>query len=248
MIVAANWKMHKTTSEAREWVEAVVGRVPEGVQAVVFPPFTALQTVREAASEGPLIVGAQNMFYAESGAFTGEISPDMLTDFGCRFVLVGHSERRFIFGETDKDVAVKLRFTLGTPLIPVLCVGESVLDFERGDTLGALRRQLGIALKGLPARNVRKIVFAYEPVWAIGTGKAATTHEAEVAAMGIRDALTRLYDENVASAAPILYGGSVGPENVRGYLGPAGLQGVLVGSASLDPDVFVELMWEASTS
>lgn len=246
MIVAANWKMHKTTAEARDWVRTVLPEVGEDVTAIVFPPFTALEAVHETVGDGPIQIGAQNMFYEERGAFTGEISATMLTDLGCRFVLVGHSERRFLFGESDKDVAVKLHFTLKTELTPVLCVGESVLDFERGDTAGALRRQIGISLKDVEADAVGRIVFAYEPVWAIGTGKAATAHEARVAADAIRKSLSRLYGEEAAVQARILYGGSVGPENVRGYLGPAGMDGVLVGSASLEPPLFIQLLHEAA--
>lgn len=246
MIAAANWKMHKTLREAAAWVEEVASSVPKGVTAIVFPPHTAIHAVREAVGSRPLQVGGQNVFYEEAGAFTGEISPGMLKDLGCTHVLVGHSERRETFGETDRDVAAKLRAVLATELTPVLCVGDSLEDFERGDSSGAIRRQLGVAVKGLTGDQMLRLVIAYEPVWAIGTGRAATAIEAMSASKILRDGLLHLYGAEVAETIPLLYGGSVTPENVRGYLGLAGMDGVLVGSASLDARTFVSLMQEAA--
>lgn len=245
MIVAANWKMHKGIAEAEAWARDVVPAVPDGVEAIVFPPSTAIWAVHLAIGGGPLRVGIQNIFYENAGAFTGEISPAMALDAGCTYALIGHSERRQILGETDRDIAVKLRFVLGTELRPVLCIGESVEDFDRGDTAGAIRRQLGVALKGLSAEDVRRVVVAYEPVWAIGTGRAATVVEAERAGAAIRASLERLYDPGLAQDVSVLYGGSVSPENVEGYLALARLDGVLVGSGSLDAGEFRALMREA---
>lgn len=245
MIAAANWKMNKTLDEARAWMGIVAGEVPDGVDAIVFPPYTAISAVAEAAG-GRLSVGAQDVFYENKGAFTGAISPTMALDAGCTYTLIGHSERRSVFGERDRDVQVKLRFVLDTPLVPVLCVGESLEDFDRGDTFGAVRRQLGIALKGLDGDKVRGLTFAYEPIWAIGTGRSATVVEAEKAGSAIREVVSRLYDEEIGRSVTVLYGGSVSADNVRGYLGPAGMDGVLVGSASLDASAFVRIMQEAA--
>lgn len=239
--------MNKTLAEASAWTEAVAGAVPDGVRAIVFPPYTAIATVAGKAGNR-LAVGAQDVFYENQGAFTGAISPTMALDAGCLYTLIGHSERRSVFGERDRDIQVKLRFVLDTPLRPVLCIGESLEDFDRGDTFGALRRQLGVALKDLDGEKVRGLMLAYEPVWAIGTGRAATIVEAEKAGSAIREVVARLYDEEIAKSLTLLYGGSVSADNVRGYLGPAGMDGVLVGSASLDARAFVRLMEEGVTA
>lgn len=247
MIAAANWKMNKTLGEARAWVEKVAGEVPAGVEAMVFPPYTAIATVAEAA-RGRLAVGAQDVFYENEGAFTGAISPTMAGDAGCTYTLIGHSERRSVFGETDRDIQTKLRFVLATDLKPVLCIGESLEDFDRGDTRGAVRRQLGVAFKDLEEEKVRGLTIAYEPVWAIGTGRSATVIEAERAGSAVHEVVGRLYGEETGRSVRILYGGSVTPENVRGYLVTAGMDGVLVGSASLDAASFVALMQQAVAS
>ncbi len=243
-MVAANWKMYKGEPEAVAWTEEVCQHLVPGVQAVVFPPATALTAVRQAAAGRPLALGGQNAFYEPEGAYTGEISPQMLWAAGCRYVLVGHSERRYIFGETDREVALRLRAVLSTELTPMLCVGEQIEDYDRGDYHGAIQRQMGVALKGLEAEEVSRLIVAYEPVWAIGTGRAATVVEAERAADIIRQVIRRLYGSDLE--VPIVYGGSVVAENVRSFVEVAHLDGVLVGSGSLDAGAFRALVAEVS--
>ncbi len=243
-MVAANWKMYKGEAEAVAWTEAVCQRLPQGIEAVAFPPATALTAVRQTVAGRPLQLGGQNLFYESAGAYTGEISPQMLVAAGCRYVLVGHSERRQIFGETDREVGMRLRAALDAGLVPLLCVGEQIEDYERADYHGAIQRQMGVALKGLEAEQVARIVMAYEPVWAIGTGRSATVVEAERAAEIIRQVVHRLYGTGIE--LPIVYGGSVVQENISGFVTTAHLDGVLVGSGSLDAEVFCTLMAEVA--
>ncbi len=243
-MVAANWKMHKGEAEAVAWADIVSARLPQGIEAVVFPPATALTAVRQTVAGRGLQLGGQNLFYESAGAYTGEISPKMLLAAGCRYVLVGHSERRQIFGESDREVGMRLRAALEAGLTPLFCVGEQIEDYERADYHGAIQRQMGVALKGLEAEQVARIVMAYEPVWAIGTGRSATVVEAERSADIIRQVIRRLYGAGIN--LPIVYGGSVVQENISGFVTVAHLDGVLIGSASLDAELFCTLMEEVA--
>lgn len=241
--VMANWKMHKTADLARLWASTVLEGLPadERLEAVVFPAFPLLGPVAEAACGTTLRVGAQNMHAEDEGAFTGEVSAPMLTELGVRYVLIGHSERRQITGETDRELGRKLEATVRHDLRPVYCVGDSTAEHERQDTAAALRKQYGVALKGTSTGVMARLVIAYEPVWAIGSGLAATPDHAQLASASIRQGLTDLFGHQVARSVPILYGGSVSVDNVQGYLRQPDVDGVLVGGASLDGAAFVAM-------
>ncbi len=239
-VIAANWKMHKTVGEAVEFVRRLaadeVGRTQ--VEVVLCPPFTALSAVAEALRGSAVSVGAQDLFWEPQGAFTGEVSASMLVDVGCRFVIIGHSERRQHFGETDETVRRKLIAALGHGLTPIACIGETLAEREADRTHGVLARQLEGALQGLTPEQVGGLVFAYEPVWAIGTGRNATPEQAQDAHAFIRRQLARSHGERVADAARIQYGGSVNPANAAGLLQQPDVDGALVGGASLSVESF----------
>lgn len=241
--LVANWKMHHTVAESRAWVAAFRAFLPppSGVQVVVCPPFTALAAMKEELEGLPVALGAQNLHWEDKGAFTGEVSGPMLVEHGCRYVIVGHSERRTLAGETDQEVGRKLRAALRHGLTPILCVGEGLEERDRRETRLVLRRQYGVGLKGLGAEDVSRLIIAYEPVWAIGTGRAATPGEAAEAAAWIREGLGELYGREVAERIPVLYGGSVSPRNVQGFWRAPGIDGCLVGGASLEAERFAGL-------
>ena len=236
--------MNKTASEGAAFVHEIVHRLPASpaVEYVVAPPFTALESVRVAlGSSSTIQLGAQNLFWEDRGAYTGEISAPMLKDLGCRYVILGHSERRTLFGEQDAAIQKKLRAALAHDLKPILCIGESLTQREDGQTAEVLRQQLYGALTDLPLHSVTAITVAYEPVWAIGTGKAATTDQAVAVHRTVRTFLANLWSPTVADATKILYGGSVTPQNIDALLHSDQIDGALIGGACLQVDSFVTI-------
>jgi len=239
--VAANWKMHKTVAEAGEFVDALLPRIAATRSDVVIcAPFTALSAVVERRYGTAVKVAAQNMHEEASGAFTGEISASMLVELDVEAVVLGHSERRQLFGETDEALARKVPAALDAGLEPILCVGESEEARDGGQTEAVLERQLQSDLAEVPSESLTKIVIAYEPIWAIGTGRTATPGQAQEACAYIRDLLRER--GGAAEETRILYGGSVKPANAAELLGQADIDGALVGGASLDPADFAEIV------
>jgi len=216
------------------------------VEVVICPPFVYLQALLK--NPKTLMIGGQDAFWEEKGAFTGEISPPMLKNLGCQYVILGHSERRKYFLEKDETVNQKIKAVISAELRPILCIGESQEERERGDTQNVLEGQLKKALFDISIQSLRdsKFLIAYEPIWAIGTGKACLSEEAEKAAILIRQIITGLYDQNTAEQVPILYGGSVNSQNAQNYLKEAILQGLLVGGASLETEEFIKIINSAT--
>jgi triosephosphate isomerase len=239
--LAANWKMHKTLAEAAAFVDALLPRIAATPHDVVIcPPFLALAEVVERSRGSAVRVAAQNMHEEDSGAFTGEVSAPMLREVGVGAVLLGHSERRKLFGETDEALARKVPAALAAGLEPILCVGESEEAREAGQTEGVLERQLQADLAAVGPTDLAAVVIAYEPIWAIGTGRTATPEQAEEAIAFIRDVVRGR--GAAADRARILYGGSVKPANAAELLGRPGIDGALVGGASLDPEEFAAIV------
>jgi triosephosphate isomerase (TIM) len=249
-LIAGNWKMNKTSADAaalaRELVIAV-GAQSE-VEVVICPPFTALESVATAIDGSLIKLGGQNMHFEASGAFTGEISAPMLRALFATHVILGHSERRTLFGETDELVSKKLLAALKNQLRPILCVGESLAEREAGSTLKVVQTQTERALEGVSNEQAASLVLAYEPVWAIGTGKVATTEQAQEVHGFIRGLLTKLHGEAVAQRVRILYGGSMKPANAPDLLGQKDIDGGLIGGASLEARSFVELIKAAAAA
>lgn len=245
-LLAGNWKMHGTRAAARALAQAIRHAAAPGVRAAIFPPFVHLADAAEALAGSPVVLGAQDLFWEAQGAFTGEVSGAMLADLGCRMVLVGHSERRHVLGETDAIVSRKLRAALVAGLEPVLCVGETLAQREANLTATVLKAQVAHALAGLDAAGMARIVLAYEPVWAIGTGRVATPAQAREAHALVRETVAALHGAEAARAATVLYGGSVKPDNLAGLLAEPGIDGALVGGASLDAKAFSEMMRTAA--
>jgi triosephosphate isomerase len=243
-LIAANWKMNKTISESVEFVQQflpLVSGISE-VDSAIAPPPTALAAVGKELSGSPTALSAQNMHWQESGAFTGEVSPVMLRDVGCTLVIVGHSERRQIFGEGDGEVAQKVSAALGEGITPILCVGETLGEREYGKTFEVIERQLLGGLEGTVVGSGAELVIAYEPVWAIGTGKTATPGEAQEVHGFIRGLMAGLVGEEVSNGIRILYGGSVKPDNCSSLMEMEDIDGALVGGASLDPESFAGII------
>ena len=234
-IIAANWKMHMTLDEAAVLVQGIVEGCGDmdDVDIVLAPPFTALSKVREEIRDTPITLGAQNLYWEEKGAFTGEVSPLMLKDVGCDYAIVGHSERRQLFGETDKSANKKVLTALTHDLIPILCVGETDAERDRGVTYVVVDRQVKEALKDVAETQLDRTVIAYEPIWAIGTGRTATPAQAEEVHQSIRGQLAKLFNTDAAETVRILYGGSVKPDNVDDLMAETDIDGALVGGASL---------------
>jgi len=232
-MLAANWKMNKTLAESaafvREFIPLVTGR--EDVEIVICPPFTALQTVRDALRGTAVKLGAQNLFWEEKGAYTGEISATQLIDAGCSHVIIGHSERRQILGETDAVINWKLKAALEAGLVPILCVGETLQERENNLALELVKDQLTRDLKDI--KSVASLVIAYEPVWAIGTGVNASPDDAQEMIAFIRNYVSKLYGKETAEMVRILYGGSVKEENIAQFMAEEDVDGALVGGASL---------------
>ncbi len=243
-LMAGNWKMNKTATEARDLAAKLISLVSSvrDRDIVLAPPFTALQAVREAIRGTNVALSAQNLFWEEKGAYTGEISAEMLLDLGCEYVIIGHSERRQYFGETDDTVNKKVRQALNKKLLPIVCVGETLQEREAGRAFEVIERQMTGAFKGVSAAEMQQVVVAYEPVWAIGTGKTATPEQAEEVHARARKKISSIFNGEVADALRILYGGSVTPENVSALMAMPDIDGALVGGASLKPDSFAALV------
>jgi triosephosphate isomerase len=242
-MIAGNWKMHKTIAEAEEFIQALLPRVSsvDGVDVAICPPFTALQAMVDSTRGSRVAIYAQNMHHAPEGAFTGEISAPMLTELDIGGVVLGHSERRQLFGETDKALAQKVPAALAAGLLPVLCVGETEEERERGDTERKLRHQVQEGLARLDPEQLGEVVIAYEPIWAIGTGQVATLEQAQEAIAFVR-ALVADRSKGAAQRTRILYGGSVKPDNAAELLALPDIDGALVGGASLDADAFAAIV------
>ncbi|MBM7707212.1 triosephosphate isomerase [Chryseomicrobium aureum] len=243
-VIAGNWKMFKTVGEAHEFWNAASSATIDAskVDAVICAPFLQLPALVEAAKGSSIHIGAQNMHQEKEGAFTGEISGDMLKDVGVTHVVIGHSERRQYFNETDETVNLKTKAALDLGLTPIVCVGESLEQREAGETETVVSKQVAEAFEGLTESEVEKTVVAYEPIWAIGTGKTATADDANQVCQAIRETLLDLHGEEAANATRILYGGSVKPANIEELLGKEDIDGALVGGASLEADSFLQLV------
>lgn len=246
--VAGNWKMHGTLTECVELARQVRDRLAgvTEVDVAVCPPFPYLVPVGGELTGSPIGLGAQNCYHELKGAYTGEVSPTMLVDCGCRYVILGHSERRHILGETDDFIRKKLEASLGVGLTPILCVGETLEEREGGKTMSVVERQVRTGLEGLPAESLRRIVIAYEPVWAIGTGRNATPEQAQEVHAFIRELLRSLGGDEAAQEIRIQYGGSVKPGNAASLLEQPDVDGALVGGASLDAGQFAAIVGAAA--
>lgn len=243
-LIAGNWKMYKTAAEARDFIRQLktVLTAQLHVEVAVCPPFTALSAAAVELAGSRIALGAQNMHWEEEGAYTGEVSPKMLKEVGCRYVILGHSERRQYFHETDQEINKKLKAALKWGLIPIVCVGEKLAEREAGNTIAVVNAQLEGSLAGLAAEELTRIVIAYEPVWAIGTGRTAQPEDAQQVNAFIRSVLTTRSGAAAAGAIRILYGGSVKPDNIASLMAQPDVDGALVGGASLRPDVFAAIV------
>ena len=242
-IIAGNWKMYKNVDEAVQFIYQVSDKMPsvEKVDSVICAPFVALKELVKSQGAN-LKIGAQNMHFEEQGAFTGEIAPSMLTNIGVTYVIIGHSERRAMFNETDETCNKKVHQAFNHGLVPILCVGESLEERETGKTNDLLTEQLEKDLAGLTKEQVEKLVIAYEPIWAIGTGKTATAEVADETCGFIRETVKRLYDEATAEAIRIQYGGSVKTSNIDELMAKPNIDGALIGGASLKAEDFMKLV------
>jgi triosephosphate isomerase len=242
MIIAGNWKVHKLTGEAGELAAQLKGRVSDlapAVSVIVCPPFTALAKVASILAGSSIGLGAQNVYWENEGAFTGEVSPIMLKDAGCTYVIIGHSERRQYFGETDATVNKKVHAALKAGLVPIICVGETEEQRDRGETKDIIITQVNGGLESVSADQLSNVIIAYEPVWAIGTGKNATPEQAQEVHALIRELVgDRIKDSFAVSEFPILYGGSMKPANALDLLIQPDINGGLIGGASLKADSF----------
>jgi triosephosphate isomerase len=240
--IAGNWKMNKTVEEAFDLVRQLKVSLSniEEVEVAVAPPFTALYAVSQELKGSSIRLAAQNLFYEEKGAFTGEVSPLMLKEIGCQYVIIGHSERRQFFGETDETVNRRIKAAQG--LKPIFCIGETLKEREEGKTFSVIERQVEGGLRDIGEEEVKNIVIAYEPIWAIGTGKTATPQQAEEVHRFIRERLEKFYSREIAEKIRIQYGGSVTPENIKGLMNQENIDGALVGGASLKPETFSKIV------
>ncbi len=240
--------MYKTLKDGQELAVALRRELYrlEDMDIVICPPYTLLVSLVDALETSNILIGAQDTYWQDEGAFTGEVSPLMIKDAGCRYVIIGHSERRQYFGETNETVNKKIKAVLKHGLIPIVCVGETLKEREAGDTFKVLESHIKGGLSDIASEDILKIVIAYEPVWAIGTGKTATSAQAQEAHKYIRDLLLKLYNNEVALAVRIQYGGSVKPENIVELIKQPDIDGALVGGASLTADSFVKIINSAS--
>jgi triosephosphate isomerase len=242
-LIAGNWKMYKTPKQAKELAQQLKTGLADvkDVDSAICPPFTALPVVAEAIKGSNIGLGAQNMHYEAKGAFTGEISPEFILDLGCKYVILGHSERRQFFFETDELINKKLMTALKMNLYPIFCIGEKLAERESNKTFDVLKTQLANGLSGIK-EGIEKVIIAYEPVWAIGTGKTATPKQATEVHGYIRDWLKKNYGQTIAEEKQILYGGSVKPDNIDELMAEKELDGALVGGASLEAQSFIRLV------
>jgi triosephosphate isomerase len=242
--IAGNWKMNKTVGEAldlaRQLKSAVAGA--KGVEVAIAPPFTALYALHKELEGSSIRLAAQNLYWEEKGAFTGEVSPLMLREVGCHYVILGHSERRQFFGETDETVNRRIKAANSQGLKVIFCIGETLKEKEEGKTFSVIERQVEGGLKGLDDKEMKDMVIAYEPVWAIGTGKTATPEQAEEVHRFIRERLGKVYSQKISGEIRIQYGGSVTPENITGLMRQPNIDGALVGGASLKAESFSKIV------
>ena len=248
-VIAANWKMNKTPSETKEFMTALKGMLPRGrwCDIALCVPAVCIPAAVRAMRETRVGIGAENCNANPSGAYTGEIATNMLVDAGCKYVIIGHSERRAM-GETNEDVNAKVRAALEAGLIPIMCCGETLEQRETGITSEWIAMQIKAGLKGVPEEKIRKIVIAYEPIWAIGTGRTATPEQAQEVCEEIRTVVRKLYSSKVARAVSILYGGSMNDKNAYELLAQPDIDGGLIGGASLVPEKFVKIIESANQS
>jgi len=242
--IAGNWKMNKTVEEAllltRELKEAL--NEVKDVEVAIAPPFTALYPVFQELKGSSIRLACQNLFWEEKGAYTGEVSPLMLKEVGCRYVIIGHSERRQYFGETDETVNRRIKAALKVGLKVIFCIGETLSERENGETFSVIERQVKGGLQGLGEKEIEDLVIAYEPVWAIGTGKTATPQQAQEVHRFIRAQLRQLFSDGLAEDVRVQYGGSVTPENIKGLMAQEDIDGALVGGASLKAESFSRIV------
>ncbi len=243
-ILAGNWKMHTSLAEAKELALAIVDAAAgaKDREVMIAPPFTALMAVSEAVAGSNVQLGSQNICWEEKGAFTGEISPLMLKELDCTMAIIGHSERRHVFGESDGIINQRVAGALQFGLIPVFCIGETLEERESGNTMQVLEEQVRAGLKDITIDDPAKVVVAYEPVWAIGTGKTATEEQAQEVHFFLRNLLSDMYEKNIASQIRILYGGSVNPGNVDNLMAQEDVDGALVGGAALKAESFARII------
>jgi len=243
-IIGGNWKMNKTLKEAVNTARDLKEKLGSirGVEVVIFPPFTALESVKEVIKGTNIGLGAQNMYWKGKGAYTGEISPFMLLDVGCKYVILGHSERRQYFGETDQGINKKLKVALSLGITPVVCVGEKIEERRGGKAKQIVDWQIRGCFKEITPEEAKRIVVAYEPIWAIGTGETATPEQAEEMHLFIRNILKELFGKEASNSLRIQYGGSVKPNNIKELMEKEDIDGALVGGASLKANSFAEII------
>jgi len=243
-LIVGNWKMNKSSAESVKLISELREMISDvrDVEVVIAPPFTALGSVATAIKNSNILLSAQNTFWEDSGAFTGEISPSMLKDIGCQYTIIGHSERRQYFAETNEMVNKKIKAALKVSLTSIVCIGETLKEREMGETFVVIKRQLTEGLNGLSSDEMKKIVIAYEPVWAIGTGRTATPDQAQEVHKFIRQQIAQIFGEEVAENLRILYGGSVKPDNIDQLMAQRDIDGALVGGASLKAEPFARIV------
>jgi len=244
-IFAANWKMYKTFADTAKFIDEFRANFKtfdkNKVEAVICPPYTSIPKAAEKLAGSPYSLGAQNVNFEKEGAFTGEIAPAMLLEFGVKYVIIGHSERRAYYNETDESVNKKLKFAMANGLLPILCVGETLAEREAGKTEDKVAGQIKADFAGISEADAAKIVIAYEPIWAIGTGKNATVNDAVTVIDIIRSVLVKTYSKEFSEKVRVQYGGSVKPENIKDYMSQETIDGALVGGASLKPESFIKI-------
>jgi triosephosphate isomerase (TIM) len=242
--IAGNWKMNKKIREAVQFTNELKNKIAplDDRMVVLAPPFTALSAVADVLKGSNIHLSAQNLSDKADGAFTGEVSASMLAEAGCEYVIIGHSERRILFGETDALINGKIKMALSSGLKPIFCVGETLTEREKNQTFKVIERQIKEGLNNVCIDDIRRAIIAYEPVWAIGTGKTATPEQAQEVHVFIRLLVETAYDKDVASDIPIIYGGSVNPQNIDEIMAKGNINGVLVGGASLDVDSFLRIV------
>ena len=247
-VIAGNWKMNKNAVETKKFAEELKAIMPKTkwCEVVVCVPAVNISTAIRAFKDARVSIGAQNMYYEPSGAYTGEISTAMLVDAGCKYVIIGHSERREMYGETDADVNAKVLAALDAGLIPIMCCGETLEQRQNGITAEHITMQIKLGLKNVPEEKIRKVIIAYEPIWAIGTGLTATPEQAEEVCEMIRSVVRKLYSSKNARAISILYGGSMNEKNAYELLAQPDIDGGLIGGASLVPEKFVKIIEAAN--